>query len=252
MAMKEGVSRVSKLISGTSWALLVLFAILGIVAAFNNAGAITSIVLLLLGGFLFAVTQGCVWVLDGFIGNTGVDSNFLWPRKRKGSIKNNETPYKPSGFNEKPLVGVGGWLMFLVASLTIFGPLRSVITTANAIMDAENLYPELLNLSGWTNYKITAWLIAIMLSAAFIWAGRGLLKHHIPASVDACIQVIWAAPFVAMIGDLLSAVVFLKLSPSDYLGPEVIGGVLQGIMYAAIWTAYLKRSRRVKNTYGTS
>jgi hypothetical protein len=133
----------------------------------------------------------------------------------------------------------------------VLGPLRTIGEAMNSLGMAERQYPGLLAMPAWANYKIACWIMVAGISAAMIWAGNALRKHHAPSSVDAAIYVLWATPILTALGDYLASSIFLEISASDYFGREVLTALAQGLLCAAIWTAYLKRSRRVKNTYGT-
>lgn len=249
MAQKEGLSRVTKLIAFTGWMFLIIGALIGI--SMGSSDGASSFFFGLFGGvFFFAVAQGLVWVLDGFIGNVGADSNLFWPKKRIAAGFSNMRSAKTEKI-KPPLRGVQGWLLLLVIGLVCLGPLRMAGDTINAIKLAEDTYPGLINLPAWENYKTASWMTAAALCAALFWAGYGLLKHHIPSSVNACISILWAVPIVTLLADCLSSITFLEVSAGDYFTAEAFTGLAQGLVGAALWTAYLKRSRRVKNTYGT-
>lgn len=247
MENKEGLSRVAKLMSFVGWIFLALGIFVGIGMAFGNGG-VASFLGVVVGAFLFVVIQGLVWVLDGFIGNNGAHSNLLWPKKRSVVNKNSGSPEKPE--NTKPqLRGVQGWLLLLVVSLMFIGPLRTIGGVMDSIGTAEMNYPALINLPAWGNYKTACWIMVIATCAAMIWAGNGLRKHHIPASVSACICILWATPIASISTDYFAAAAFLDMSAGDYFGRESLTVLAQGIICAAVWTAYLKMSKRVKNTY---
>lgn len=249
MAQKEGLSRVAKLIALTGWVFLII-GILSGVAMGSSEGVWAFFLLLFCGAFFFVIAQGLVWVLDGFVGNVGADSNLFWPKKRIFAGHSDMQSEKTEKI-KPPLRGVQGWLLLLVIGLMCLGPLRMVGDTINALKLAEETYPALINLPAWENYKTASWMTTAALCAAMVWAGYGLWKHHIPPSVNACISILWAVPIVALLADSLSSVTFLEVSVGDYFTGEAFTGLAQGFVSAALWTAYLKRSRRVKNTYGT-
>ncbi|WP_397474234.1 DUF2569 family protein [Pusillimonas sp.] len=254
MDATEGVSRIAKLISGTAWVILLLgivfFAYVALFEARPEWGALFG--LLAVVTVIFALMQSVVWVIDGFIGNKDMGRNFLWPYKRKAlRAKKLAAPGKASRQVAKnaDLKGVHGWLFFFVLTLMVFSPLRTLGETARNISDAERAYPTIVDLAQWGNYKTAIWMAVLAYSIALVWAGWSLMRHFIPSSVSAAIAVMWICPIALLAIDMYASITFLEMEASEYFSTEIIGGMMGGLVYAGIWTAYLKLSRRVKNTY---
>lgn len=255
MDAKEGVSRIAKLISGSAW----MFLVLGIVVSASTTlsgsypqwGLLFFFVACLTA--IFAVMQGIVWIIDGFIGNKErAAHNFLWPYKRKAlRTKRPADPGKASRQAEKNahLKGVHGWLFFFVLTMMVFSPLRTLGETARNISDAERVYPALADLAQWGHYKTAIWIAVLAYCIVLVWAGWSLMRHFIPSSVSAAIAVMWICPIALLAIDMYATITFLEMEASEYFSTEIVGGMMGGLVYAGVWTAYLKLSRRVKNTY---
>lgn len=91
----------------------------------------------------------------------------------------------------------------------------------------------------------TFWLIFLTSAALSIYGGVRLLRERTGAAVRAAIVVIWLAVPLSSLAGMISRA-YLEAGVSL---PRAIADVLIHAAVAAIWTAYLLRSRRVKNTY---
>jgi hypothetical protein len=148
--------------------------------------------------------------------------------------------------------GVGGWLLILVIGLVALGPLYGLSALMGAIEDAESNAPRLLTLSYWGNFKLTIWSAYCVFAAISISAGYRLWKNHEPQTVRFAIYAVWIiGPLSELVMGLLLPVLFAPIRFAD-LAPEILGSVLGSAIYAGVWTAYLKRSQRVKNTFHLS
>lgn len=258
MNAKEGVGRIAKLISALAWVILLGGTVISASESLFGRrvewglffGLLISLVI------IFSVIQGIVWVIDGFIGEKdGAAHNFLWPYKRKSlRVKKLDDSGKASRQEAKNahLIGVRGWLFFFILTLMVFGPLRTLGETARNISDVERAYPTIVDLAQWGHYKTAIWIAVLGYCIAIIWAGWSLKRHLIPSSVSAAIAVMWICPIALIAIDMYAAMAFLEMKASDYFSKEIIAGMIGGLVYAGVWTAYLKLSRRVKNTYHTT
>ncbi|MFD1787593.1 DUF2569 family protein [Sphingomonas floccifaciens] len=149
-------------------------------------------------------------------------------------------------YNDRSLRGVGGWLMFFILTLTVFGPLRAVATTA------QSLYtdPSVATTYGasWATLQIVEWTLVAASVGASIWLGWRLYAVHVWRSVQLVLVGLWTLGPLTLIIDLVVASLFARTSPFDHIG-VIAPELLRGFVYAAIWTAYLLRSERVANTY---
>lgn len=150
-----------------------------------------------------------------------------------GSAQKHASSHKPE------LYGVGGWLAFLAISLSVLGPLVSIAATGSEIARMESQFPQQVGSSEWTMAVGVAWAITLAYCAISIFAGYRLFKHHVPSTVPIVIGCIWVA------GPVLGIIAVLFAGSDQTASAEVI----KSIISCSIWTAYLLRSRRVKNTY---
>jgi hypothetical protein len=140
--------------------------------------------------------------------------------------------------------GVGGWLALLVFGLMIGGPLISLGTTLSGFEDAERQSPQLLSMTSWQNAKVVTWGVTFLQIGLSFSAGWRLTNSFIARSVTYAKIVLWlAGPVLYILGILLLSGM-IKLSLGGF-----VTGLIRSAMYALIWTLYLKKSRRVQNTY---
>ena len=144
--------------------------------------------------------------------------------------------------------GVGGWLLLLVAGLMILGPLLGAARLNGDIISTESQYPNLLTLDKWKTFKSATWLTYACVAAISFYGGWGLARGRDFSVVSRAKVVLWiVGPGAALImGLLLPLLIFGSLQPD----PQFIGGFIASVVVAAIWTAYLSRSKRVRATYG--
>ncbi len=146
-----------------------------------------------------------------------------------------------------PLKGVGGWLGFLVLRYMVFMPIMLIGRTQNELADAEKQAPQLLEMASWLKYKSILWPTIWVFIAVSVYAGYGLWKVHIRQSVTTAIAAEWLLSLGIYAGTLLAMHIAFGEIPS--LTPDTFGGFFGSLIMSSIWTAYLLRSRRVKNTY---
>jgi hypothetical protein len=144
-------------------------------------------------------------------------------------------------------VGVGGWLLLLVAGLTVLGPLMNAGRINADLHSAESQYPHLATMASWQTYKAATWLTFFGMSAVSIWAGYGLAKGREWSVVRRAKISLWIVGPLATIvlAVMLPAMIFGGIN----LDPELVGSFIGSALVAAIWTMYLSKSRRVRATY---
>ncbi|MDO8273635.1 MAG: DUF2569 family protein [Gammaproteobacteria bacterium] len=145
--------------------------------------------------------------------------------------------------------GVGGWLAFLVFGLMVLGPLGGYGQAYGELNDALKQFPQLANNPQWQSYQQFTWLFVAVSTTMSFSAGYGLWKIHSPESVRFAILALWLAGPLVNLFYLISVVVIFDSYDSENEIPRMIGGVLGTCIAAAIWSAYLMRSDRVRNTY---
>lgn len=140
--------------------------------------------------------------------------------------------------------GVGGWLALLVFGLMVGGPLFNIVNTISEFADAERGLPQLLAMPSWQNAKIATWIFVIVQSGFLFSAGWKLSNQFVPASVSYAQATLWIAGPLFNVSCIL-VVAFLMHVPAAP-GLPAAG---QSVIYALVWTLYLQKSRRVRNTY---
>jgi hypothetical protein len=144
---------------------------------------------------------------------------------------------------EVALSGIGGWLQFLIIALAALGPLLAIVTTFGELGDTEQLHPELIGNDIWIKAKTIAWLTIAASCGLSIAAGYLLQTRRQRSTIPLAIVLMWLAwPIVSTVGFvMLSNIVGGDASAAGQLG--------QPFVFCTIWTIYLLRSTRAKNTY---
>lgn len=154
--------------------------------------------------------------------------------------------------------GVGGWLGFLIVVLMIINPLSGFGSLSNEFHDVLELFPQLENNTQLKTYKQVAWLILAALASTSFAAGYRLWKFHCPESVRFAIIAIWLvgplghALYIVFIGnylDIISKVAHFSSNVRGHIIDKTFTDTIYSVIAAVIWTAYLMRSTRVRNTY---
>jgi hypothetical protein len=143
------------------------------------------------------------------------------------------------------LTGVDGWLAWLTLCLMVLAPL---LTAGRLNMDLGLLaerFPTLHDDPRWGNYTRALWAIWAVATAFGVAAGHRLWKIHEPGSVRFAITALWLIGPLAYFAEVLAGAIAFRAP----LAGEVLGGASGACSAAKIWTAYLMRSRRVRNTY---
>ncbi len=146
--------------------------------------------------------------------------------------------------------GVRGWLALLVIGMMILGPLMGAGRINSDIMMAEHQYPEITSLSQWKTYKTVTWWGYLIVVAISFYGGFGLVRGREWSVVTRAKQILWITGPVASI--VMAVLIPLFAFGKMDVGPEFIGVFIGSLISAGIWTAYLSKSKRVRNTYGSS
>lgn len=143
--------------------------------------------------------------------------------------------------------GVGGWLLVLVAGLMFLGPLMGAGRLSADITSAESQYPSLLTIPVWSTFKSASWWSFVVVCCLSFYAGLGLAKGRDFSVVKRAKIFLWIiGPIASIIMGLFIPLVVIGKFDSD---PQFFGSLIASVIGAAIWTAYLSKSRRVKATY---
>ena len=145
------------------------------------------------------------------------------------------------------LSGMGGWLAFLVFRNMLLTPLFTLGRVSGDLATMAAAYPDLLHLEQWSRFKSGMWLMAVGTSLVYFVAGYRLWKGSNWDAVDFAVKAEW----IGAIGGMLGAAWVIKYAfgVSVFSDPSFWGTSAFGIISAAIWTAYLFKSERVRNTY---
>ena len=149
----------------------------------------------------------------------------------------------------KPLVGVSGWLAFFIIALCVLGPFQAISDTMMEFQALESAHKGATALESWQNYKLGAWILIGFSVALRLVAGILLTSVHKPFSVHFTIAVLWITPVVTAIGTYVLINLFFGSFAASDSQEGVIYELIVGLTIATVWTAYLLKSVRVKNTY---
>lgn len=150
--------------------------------------------------------------------------------------------------SKNKLRGVGGWLAFLIFSLMILSPLLSLGRLEIELTTAERLYPYLSRRTSWSHYKIVSWgILAVAIVVSFA-AGYRLWKSHRPETIKFTIWSLWLIWLIPLFIDLIAGILILNASLA-VTAPGYLKVIISSTIGAGLWTWYLKKSVRVKNTY---
>lgn len=147
------------------------------------------------------------------------------------------------------LRGVGGWLALLIFGLCILGPLSNLGRLSGDFLAAEQATPALASASTWINYKQYMWWTYSITALLTFIAGYRLWKIHKPESVRFAIVILWVANFLAAFGYFAAAYAALGEIALQEATAALVKQLVTAVLIAGIWTLYLVKSRRVKNTY---
>jgi len=146
--------------------------------------------------------------------------------------------------SDTKLQGVGGWLRFLTIYLTWILPIGA-LTGAGVPYLLEQDYPELQSFPAWGAYKGFLYIIIFCAALLSIYAGRCLEKKNDKKTLKKVILIIWILnPGVVLFLSLICTIYDLEFIAGSY-----ISSVPKLIIMSLILTLYLKKSKRVQNTY---
>jgi hypothetical protein len=148
------------------------------------------------------------------------------------------------------LKGIGGWLLFLILSLGVIGPIYGVYDGLGNFREAELQNPELVTLTGWRHYEIASWSIYALICILRITAATQLAFARSWNSVPFAIAVMLLCPVLLAVGDFVLMTLFLGTTVATSAATTVLADFGKQLFYAGLWTWYLLRSVRVRNTYG--
>ncbi len=147
--------------------------------------------------------------------------------------------------------GVGGWLLLLVIGMMILAPILGAGRIGTNIMLTEEQFSGVMFSDQWQSYKSLTWLVFIVMAAISFTAGWGLARKKDWSVVNHAKAALWITGPGALI--LLEVIVPAKaFGEMVAVDAQLIGTLFASIIAATIWTAYLVKSKRVRNTYSYS
>ncbi len=152
--------------------------------------------------------------------------------------------------NNEPLFqikSVGGWLLLLCLALTVFSPLRTLITYVISSEDnlrLFDLYP------GWKVVFYIDASLSVLLMIMSIRAGLALWTIK-PKAVQIAKNYLLLYLGYSIIASILPFFAGLPSSSNNLIVQEMAKGFFQSLIFFIVWYKYLSVSKRVKATYGS-
>ena len=140
--------------------------------------------------------------------------------------------------------GVGGWLLLLCLTLTIFRPLFTLIGLVSALNTASLLSTQF---PSFFTFVVIDTILSVGLMCFSIYAGVALWTVKSGAVKIAKTYLLVFIAY-AVIENFLLFTVGLP-SQSDIVLEEGIKQIIRSAAYFFVWYAYLTKSERVKATY---
>lgn len=132
--------------------------------------------------------------------------------------------------------------------MLLFGPALGAIRIGVEFLAAEARYPVLEGSPHWEAFKAGMWCAEAVIALLSAFAGWGLLRVRRWSAVRQAIAVLWlTGPVGAFV--MGYAIPLATLGESSAGQPLFITSMLASFVGAAAWTAYLLKSKRVRNTY---
>jgi Protein of unknown function (DUF2569) len=182
---------------------------------------------------------------------TDKDEPLLTPLQRAYLEANPEASLTESAKEEatsqpRKLAGVEGWLYFFGISLFALGPLLTVVMTAAEFSNLKVLYPDAVGSSQWNSAVAAGWIATGIYCAISMFAGWRIFKRLVPSTIPIVIACIWfMGPGLGVIGLMVAQ----DISGGANTAADAGAAFGRPLVYCIIWTIYLLRSKRVKNTY---
>ena len=210
-----------------------------IAASVNISMLMSQWIGVLLLGTLFALLNK--FSMDSF---ESKDTN----QKINQDLSKSTGQLKPRSNVETELKGVGGWLKLLIIGMTVISPLMGAGYLNSDFIALEKLMPDIVEIDKWIEFKRTTWLVFLLFAAISVYGGLGLAKNIEWSYVNKAILILWVSGPIGTIVIGIAVPIFV-FGDGKTVDQGIVGAVISSIIGASIWTAYLKLSKRVKNTY---
>ena len=146
------------------------------------------------------------------------------------------------------LKGVGGWLLLLIVMLAGYTPVMGFRNLYYDFIVSSRVLPALETNPAWAQYRMAAWIIFGIMCFFCFAAGYALWRIKKPMTIQLTIGVIWlVGSFIPVIQAAAASAIF-HFDFTQTIKPFYIVTATSAVQ-CAIWTGYLLRSVRVKNTY---
>ena len=134
--------------------------------------------------------------------------------------------------------------------MLVLGPFWSMFKTGSNIWVTEMQTPELASVPQWQTYKIMTWFVVGICVVYSMVSGFLLCVKKEPVSVKNAIAFLWiGGPVAVFVLSVLIPGISLGTEALEEMLPKSIGAIIGTSIVASIWTAYLRKSKRVRNTY---
>ncbi|GFE62628.1 DUF2569 domain-containing protein [Geobacter sp. AOG2] len=144
--------------------------------------------------------------------------------------------------------GIGGWLTLLIVGMMLLRPLMGLGKINADFMTAERQYPNLESLGLWKTFNNATWFTFTIVTAISIYGGFGLAKGRNWKVVKQAKIILW---IIGPLASIVLSVIIPKivLGNTKTFGADSLSDILTSFLAASIWTIYLSKSKRVRNTY---
>ena len=152
-----------------------------------------------------------------------------------------------SGVSDSGLQGVRGWLLLLVVLLTIVGPIFTLISVVSDMSAARRLSDQFPRLQ--TAVYLNA-IVAFLVAIYSVYAGWTLW-----AKKSGAVNTVKEFLIAVLVASILMPILVLMIAdlPDREFFAVSFDGAARAIgtaVWVVIWYSYLRRSKRVRATYG--
>lgn len=155
---------------------------------------------------------------------------------------NKKSPANPQ------LKGVRGWLLLLVFMMGLYTPVMGARSLYYDFIVAPQKIPILESNPLWVQYRLTVVIIFGIVCLLCFATAYALWRIHKPMTVQLAIGVVWlAGPLVPVLYAAVASAIFNMAFPQAI--KPFLFVIFSSTVQSAIWTGYLVKSVRVKNTY---
>lgn len=146
------------------------------------------------------------------------------------------------------LKGVGGWLLFLILSLSIFSPLVTLYNLVTGYEQSSRYFDRLPALLTIERIDI---LLSTVLMCLSIYAGI-LLWTIRPNAVKVAKSVLLLFIAYCVVIAIVVTVSGLPAQVAGFLVGYMVPVFIQKVIFVVVWFSYLHKSRRVQATYSVN